>query len=258
MCHDKKSEFFDCREQEVRSMIKSPCTFERIPSGIPNLDNMICGGLPKQSSVMIRGGTGTCKTNLCIQYLYYGAKEHDDPGVFLSFAEAKQQIHQHAHGFGWDLDALEKEGMFTIIRYEPHEVLKVMEEGGGSIRDTVESLGARRIVIDSLTAYEMLFEKRYRANESILNLFEMLRSWNATTLVTSESPISPNQEHRGRSGFLSDGIINMYNLRQGRHRIRAIEIIKMRDTTHTDQVRVFKLTKNGIVIGEELKNIAKF
>lgn len=239
-------------------MTKMPCKFERIPSGIPNLDDMICGGLPKHSSIMIRGGTGTCKTNFCIQYLYYGASKYDDPGVLISFAEAKPQIHQHAHSFGWDLDALEKSGMFTIIRYEPHEVLKVMEEGGGSIRDTMEALGAKRVVIDSITAYEMLFEKRYRANESILNLFEMLRSWNTTTLVTSESPISPNQDYRGRSGFLSDGIINMYNLRHGKHRVRAIEVIKMRDTSHTDQVRIFKLTKNGIEIGKELKDIAKF
>lgn len=239
-------------------MIKDRCGLERIPSGIPNFDKMICGGLPRQSSIMIRGGTGTCKTNFCIQSLYYGASRYDEPGVLISFAEAKSQIHQHAHGFGWDLDALEKKGMFTLIRYEPHEVLKVMEEGGGSIRDTIESLGARRIVIDSITAYEMLFEKRYRANESILNLFEMLRSWNATTLVTSESPISPNQDYRGRSGFLSDGIINLYNLRRGKHRIRAIEVIKMRDTSHTDQVMQFNLTKNGIVIGKELKDIAKF
>jgi circadian clock protein KaiC len=133
-----------------------------------------------------------------------------------------------------------------------------MEEGGGSIRDTVESLGAKRIVVDSLTAFEMLFEKRYRANESVLGLFEMLRGWDATTLVTSESPISPNESYRGRSGFLSDGIIQMYNLRDGRHRVRALEIIKMRGTRHTDQVRTFKLAKDGIVIGKELTNVSKF
>ncbi|MFH1785614.1 MAG: ATPase domain-containing protein [Candidatus Micrarchaeota archaeon] len=239
-------------------MVKKPCILERIPSGINGLDEMVNGGLPKNSAIMIRGGTGTCKTTLCLQYLYFGASKYKDPGVLISFAESKQQIHQHAHGFGWNLDALEKKKMFTIIRYEPHEVLKIMEEGGGSIRDTVESLGAKRIVVDSLTAFEMLFEKRYRANVSILGLFEMLRAWDATTLVTSETPIMPNDPHRGRSGFLSDGIIQTYNLRDGRHRIRALEIVKMRDTRHTDQVRTFKLTDNGIAIGKELKNVAKF
>ncbi|VVC02923.1 Circadian clock protein kinase KaiC [Candidatus Bilamarchaeum dharawalense] len=238
--------------------MEDSCGFKRIPSGIQGLDSMIGGGFPENSAIMVRGGTGTCKTNLCIQYLYVGALKYKDPGVMITFAESKTRIHQHAHGFDWDLDALEKKGMFTIIRYEPHEVLKVMEEGGGSVRDTIESLGAKRVVIDSITAYEMLFEKRYRANESILNLFEMLRSWKATTLVTSESPVAPNEDYRGRTGFLSDGIIHMYNLRLGQHRLRALEVIKMRDTTHTDQVRMFKLGKNGVEIGKELKNVAKF
>ena len=238
-------------------MSKPICDLERLPTGIPGLDEMISGGFPKNSAIMIRGGTGTCKTNLCIQYLYMGAVKYKEPGVLLSFAESKSQIHQHAHGFGWDLDALEKEDLINIIRYEPHEVLKIMEEGGGSIRDTVESVGAKRIVIDSLTAYDMLFEKRYRANESILNLFEILRGWDATTLVTSETPVSPNTEYKGRSGFLSDGVIQLYNLRIGQRRVRAIEIIKMRDTSHTDMIRGLKLTSKGIVIDGELKNVSK-
>ncbi len=230
---------------------------EHVLTGIPGLDQMTCGGFPKNSTIMLRGGSGTCKTNFCIQYLYMGATKYKEPGVMISFAESKNQVVQHGLSFGWDLEELENKGLFTVVRYEPHELLKITEGGGGSIRDTVESLGAKRIVIDSLTEYEMLFEKRYRTNESILNLFEMLRSWDTTTVVTSESPVSPNIGYKGRSGFLSDGIIQLYSIRQGLRRTRALEIVKMRDTCHTDQIRTFTIDKDGIKIGKELKNVPK-
>jgi circadian clock protein KaiC len=246
------------KPNENKCATREKGTVTRIQTGISGLDEMTKGGFPCGSAVMVRGGTGTCKTNLCLQYLYMGAAKYKEPGVMISFAESKEQICQHAHCFGWDLHELAEKNMFTIIRYAPHEVMKVMEEGGGSIRDTIESLGAKRVVIDSITAYEMLFEKRYQANESVLNLFEMFRSWNATTIVTSESPVEPKQMHKGRSGFLSDGVIHMYNLRSGQTRVRALEIIKMRDTDHTNQVKTFKLTDKGIVIGKELKNVSKF
>jgi circadian clock protein KaiC len=230
---------------------------DRVESGIAGLDSMINGGFPKNSSIILRGGSGTGKTILCLQYLYHGAEQYDEPGVFISFAESRKCIHEHARRFGWDLEKLEKKNKLAIIRYEPHEVMKVMDEGGGSIRDTVESIGTKRLVIDSISAYEMLFERSYKANESMLNLFELLRGWNTTTMVTAESPITPTMESRDRNGFLSDGILNMYYLRQGARRVRAVEVIKMRDTAHTDQVRKFTIGRNGITIAGGLSRIGR-
>ncbi len=231
---------------------------ERIPSGIPGLDGMIKGGFPKNSSVLVRGGTGTGKTIMCLQYLYNGATEHGEAGVFISFAESRKAIHDHCRGFGWDVERLEKRNELALIRYEPHEVLKVMEEGGGSIRDTIESIGTKRLVIDSISAYEMLFEQRYKANESVLNLFELLRGWNATTLVTAETPLKPSVDTKERTGFLSDAILNMYYLRHGERRVRALEVIKMRDTLHSDHVRRFAIGKNGIAISGELSSVERY
>jgi circadian clock protein KaiC len=230
----------------------------RVPSGIKGLDSMMDGGFPKNSSIMVRGGTGTGKTLLCLQYLYNGAQEHDDAGVFISFAESIWALHEHGRRLGWDLESLEKKNKLTIIRYEPHEVMKVMEEGGGSIRDTVEAIGTKRLVIDSISAYEMLFEQRYKANESVLSLFEMLKGWNTTSLVTAETPIAPSNQGRERIGFLSDGIINMYYLRHGDNRVRALEIIKMRDTAHTDEVKKFTIDSNGIAVSGRLNNIEQY
>lgn len=221
---------------------------ERVPSGIPGLDGMIGGGFVKNSTNLVRGGTGSGKTLMCLQYLYHGAIQYDEPGIYLSFAESDSMVYQHGKLFNWDLEGLAARNRFAVIRYQPHEIVKIIDEGGGVIRDTVESMGARRLVIDSLTAYEMIFENTYRANESVLSLLEILRKWNTTSLVTSESSISPKKDGRGRLGFLTDGILHLYFTRRGLHRERAIEVIKMRDTVHSDEVRLFQLDRKGISV----------
>ena len=224
----------------------------RVPSGIPGLDDMINGGFVKNSTALIRGGTGSGKTLLCLQYLFYGATKYDEPGVYLSFAESEKVIYQHSKLFNWNLEGLTAQNKFAVIRYQPHEIVKIIEEGGGVIRDTVESMGAKRLVIDSLTAYEMMFGNQYRANQSILAILEILRKWNTTSLVTSESPIKPTMIGRGRLGFLTDSILHLYYMRTGPHRSRAVEVVKMRDTNHSDEVRLFELSKNGIEVTKGL------
>lgn len=226
---------------------------ERTKTGIYNLDKLSSGGFVKNSTVLVRGDTGTGKTTFCLQYLYRGAKDYGEPGVFISFSESIRAIHQHGIAYNWDLDDLIRKNELVVLRYEPHEVVNIMDQGGGSLRDTVESLGAKRLVIDSLTAYEMVFETPYQANKSILSLFEMLTKWDSTTLVTSEYPVSPQHESGGRLGFLTDGILNLYNIRKRSQRIRALEILKMRDTDHDNKVNLFKISKNGIVVSGRLR-----
>jgi len=222
----------------------------RVPTGIPGLDRLIEGGFVRRSSVLIRGDTGTAKTIFCLQFLYHGAKNMDEPGVLISFAESSDAIFHHGRKFGWDLEGLAKKNMFEVIRYDPHEVVKIMDEGGGLIRDTVESLGARRIAIDSLTAYQLFFENQYKSNQSVLGLFEMLKKWNVTAVVTSELPVSVSHETKDRLGFLTEGIINLYHMRRQSSRIRALEVIKMRDTSHNEEVNLFAITKEGIKVSK--------
>lgn len=226
---------------------------ERVPTGVDGLDKLLEGGYIKDSTVLIRGDTGTAKTLFCLNYLYYGAKDNDEPGIYITFSESEKAIQQHGKMFGWDLETLTKENKFSVIRYEPHEVISIMDSGGGSIRDTIESLGAKRLAIDSLSTYEMVFENQYKATESVLSLFEMLHKWEITTLVTSEFPVNISRETGGRLGYLTDGIINLYYVRVDKHKFRALEIIKMRDTKHDDQINRFEIGDHGIKVYEGMK-----
>jgi len=221
---------------------------ERVPTGIDGLDKMIEGGFVNNTTVMLRGGSGTGKTLFCLQYLYHGITKYKQPGVFFSFAETKDSVFRHGRVLGWDFEGLEKKGLFEFVKYEPHEVAKTMEEGGGAIKEMMEAMKAKRLVIDSLTAYSLLFDSKYKQHESILTLFEMLTKASCTTLVTSEVPVTMEYETKGRLGFLTDGIINLYYLRSGTKRIRGLEIIKMRDTTHMDRLSKFSIDKKGVVV----------
>ena len=227
----------------------------RTPTGIPGLDQVTNGGFIKNSVIIVRGGTGTCKTTMGIQFLVNGCNNCNENSAFISFSESKQSVFRAANNFGWDLEKLEKQEKFAFIKYSPYEVEKVVAEGGGTIRDTIEEINAKRLVIDSLTAYSLLFQNEYRATESILQLFDTLKSWDCTVLVTDEIEVRPQTVSAGRLGFLTDGIMHTYYLRSGNGRVRALEMIKMRYSKHSDKIVSFDLNANGIKVYPN-KNVA--
>lgn len=236
----------------------------RVATKIKGFDQLVEGGFPRGSSIMVRGSTGTGKTIFCLQYIYQGAVEGDEPGVYMSFLENKEKIYRHGKRFGWDLKELERKNKISILRYEPHEVASIMEEGGGLLRDDICTIGSRRLVVDSLTAYGMVFENQYQKSESIKELFSLLNNCGTTTLVTMDSDITPLDGHRNEFGFLTDGIVNFYYLRGKEYckprnfcRIRALEVLKMKDTDHFEGLKEFRIAKDGFRILGELKRHGK-
>lgn len=225
---------------------------ERVATYIENFDDMICGGFGRKSVVLLEGASGTGKTIFSLEYLYNGIVKEKEPAVYISFAESKEALYKHALSFGWDFEKEEKNDNFVFIRYAPHEVEQIIKEGGGTVRDTIESLGAKRLVIDSLTAYTLLFQDNiYKMNESVLGLFDMLRSWECTSLVISESSAFQKDSAFHRLEFLADGIILFYYIRKGYTRLRALEVLKMRDTNQSTRIFPFTITEKGITVSKK-------
>ena len=224
---------------------------DRVPSGIPGLDKLVEGGLEKNSVTLIKGGTGSGKTIFSLQFLFEGCQEYGEPAVFISFAESKRSVYTTALRFGWEIDKLEKKGSFAFIKQSPHEVERILKEGGGTIKDTIDSVGAQRIVIDSLTAYSMMFKTGYELSEGVLELMDLVKSWNCTAIVTDEDPTDVHRIESGRLGFLSDGLLHLYYIRKDPGKFRALEIIKMRHTNHSDRIHLFKIEKQGIKVYPE-------
>jgi len=223
---------------------------KRVKTGINGLDDLIDGGFEKDSMVLVVGSAGTGKTLLSLQFLYEGVTKYDEPGIFLSFEEEESSLYKHAMQFGWDFKKIEDQKKFRMLSFKPHQITKILEEGGGQIRDTLKELKAKRIVIDSITAYGLLFSDEYKRREKMLEFFTLLRKWEVTALVIVEDNPEEIEKEEGSIGFISDAVIAMYYRHDEEKglRIHSLEVVKMRGTKHTNKLCAINFEEDGITV----------
>ncbi len=221
---------------------------KRVPTGIKGFDDLIEGGFERNSIVLIIGTAGTGKTLLSMQFLYEGVTKFNENSVFISFEEGKDSLYEHALQFGWDFEKLDKEDKFRLLFFKPHQVTKILEEGGGQIRDALSEINAKRVVIDSITAYGLLFRDEYTRREKILEFFNLLSRWGITSLVVAEESPRNVETEEGSIAFISDAVIAMnYNQDLEKDtRVHSLEIIKMRGTKHTNKVCAIGFDDDGL------------
>src|SRR3989338_3979840 len=94
---------------------------ERIKSGIPGLDEMMDGGMPKGNLIVLSGDPGSGKTVLCWQFLYDGVTKYDEPGIYVSLEEPEETVVDGAGEFGWDLKSLTQTNKLKIITIELYD-----------------------------------------------------------------------------------------------------------------------------------------
>ena len=222
---------------------------ERMPSGIPGLDKIMEGGFKKGSTNLIGGGAGSGKSILAMQFLVKGVDECGEPGIYISFEEDQKKVIAEFSGFGWQLDKKVKEGKLMILNYSPQQVERVVAYGGGTVRDAVESIKAKRLVIDSLTAFTLLHKGELKKRKAMLELFERLRSWGCTSLLTQEQEPASEEHLSSPLEFEVDSVVLLYYLKQGNKRNRFIEVFKMRGTEHSNMIFPMSITrKKGVVV----------
>ncbi len=221
---------------------------ERVPTGIPGLDEVMAGGFEKGSYNLIAGGAGSGKSIFSMQFLVTGIEKFNEPGIYVTFEEKKENVYKHMLEFGWDFAKYEKSGKFELVEYTPEQVQKMLEEGGGLIESLINKIKAKRIVIDSITAFGLLFKDELSRRQAILSLIDLMRKWNATALLTAE--FEPNVEKPSSASieFEVDSIILLYYPREGDTRKRALEILKMRGTEHSKKIFPLKIGQKGITI----------
>lgn len=222
----------------------------RVPSGIPGLDDQIEGGLVQKSINLVTGSPGAGKTIFAVQFIVSGIRE-GEAGLYISFEEKKENFYKYMLQFGWDLQKFEDEGKFAFIRYSPEQVHKLLTEGGGLVDAVVRKLGVKRIAIDSITAFTLLFKDELSARESLLALFEMAEGWGATTILTAEQEAEPEKHQPSVVEFEVDSVISLYNFRRKNIRQRVAEIIKMRGTRFAQKVFPMKIGDEGVTFYPE-------
>jgi len=202
---------------------------EDAPSGIAGLDSLIGGGFPKGSLVLVAGNPGTGKTVFSAQFLYHGAAECGENGVYVSFAEGREAFVENMRGFGLNFERLEKDGKFKFLdmaTLKGDDVVSTLN----LVIEQVRELGAKRLVIDSFTVLAQAFEKSIDARIILHTILsKMGRRAGCTTLLVNEVPIGSEQLGVGVEEFVADGVILLRNVECGEGRFaREIEIKKLR------------------------------
>jgi len=225
----------------------------RVKAGIPNFDCLVEGGFEQGSTNLLVGGSGSGKSIFAAQFLFEGM-DNGENCLYVTFEEEKEQFYKNMLDFGWDLEKLEKKGLLTFLEYTPEKVRTMLEEGGGAIESIILNKKIKRIVIDSISSFELLFEDEFAKREAALSLFKMINSWGCTSLLTLEEENSEGIKMASRAlEFESDSIVLLYFVRRegANKRERFIEILKMRGTEHSNKIYRFTLDKRGIIIDKK-------
>jgi len=227
---------------------------ERAATGVAGLDEMLGGGLPRSSSTVIMGATGTGKTILGMQFLLEGARR-GEPGLHFTLEETPDQLRAIAQGFGWDLRELEKRKLLTIRYVSPVELSTdaFLER----TRQLVEEMGARRAVLDSLTSLSLGVSSERRFKELVYAITKHLRALGVTfnlNMETTELLGSAQLSGHGIS-FAADSVIQLKYVEQDGRLDRGVSVLKARGVRHATDVRKLFVRDQGVEVGAAFKGL---
>ena len=226
----------------------------RLSIGIPELDEMMGGGIPEGDSVLVAGSSGTGKSVLATQFIAEGIRQ-GEPGIVAVFEERPQEYAGRASSFGLDLETPQKDEKLEMLYLRPLDLS--VDETMQAILDAVKKIGAKRLVIDSLAGFEMALAPGFRADfrESLYRMIAALTGIGVTILSTVEMEESFTEFPFSTYSisFLTDDIIRLrYVCIDGQLR-KIMVVIKMRGGNHSKDIREYEITSKGVVIiGERL------
>jgi len=203
---------------------------QRTPTGIEAIDRIIEGGFPKNSLILIAGNPGTGKTIFSARFIYSGAVDYDENGIYVNFSESRETFYRNMKPFGFEFEHLEKEGKFRYL-----EMLAVRAPTVSSILkiilEEINKVKAKRIVIDSFSAITQAFERPHDARillHTVLN--RIVRKTECTTLIIVEVPFGEKRIGLGLEEFIADGFMLFRAKKLDERLFRDVSIKKMRGT----------------------------
>ncbi|MBA3297730.1 MAG: AAA family ATPase [Acidobacteria bacterium] len=225
---------------------------ERLSTGVKGLDEMLGGGIPAGYSVLLAGPSGSGKSVLATQFIREGARV-DEPGVIAVFEKRPSEYSQDDSS-GRQFERFVHEGKVDIIHTRPLDLS--IDEMLNDIVDAIHRLKARRLMIDSLSGFELALAPTFREDfrESLYRMVAVLTGMGITMIMTAELEDSYADLRFSPHGtaFLTDAIIMQRYIELKGQLQRVMAVVKVRGSAHAKDLRAFDMTDKGIVMGETL------
>jgi len=229
---------------------------DRVRTGIKGLDEMLDGGFLPQTANLVEGAPGTGKTTLGVQFIYKGITDFGEPGLILTFEQDTQQYYHDAANFGWDLKRLVREGTLRIIRSSPEVTLADLEHVGGQIELAARDLGARRILVDSLSHFECLASDPVAYRRVVYGFINGLKREGLVSILTRESPAllgEAGDDDQEDVAFVVDSYLLLRYVEIASVVHRALLVLKLRGSDHAKDIRRFEITEKGLVVRDKFE-----
>lgn len=227
---------------------------KRLSSGIPALDEMMGGGIPAGDSVVLAGPTGAGKTTFAMRFVSAGLDAGE--AVVVAIFEEHPDAYLRRDKSERDLADAMSQNKLRLIYLRPLDLS--VDETFDEIRAAVRQIGATRVVIDSISGFEMALAPAFRMDfrESLYRLIGALTELGVTIFSTVE--VVPGREGRGlqltgyQVSFLTDDILSQRYVEIEGVLHKALMVVKMRGSDHSREFRLYELTGNEVQINEAL------
>ena len=227
---------------------------ERLPIGIPGLDLLIEGGIPKGFIVLVSGTTGSGKTTFLIHYIYEGLKR-GERAIFITLEQTPEDILEIAEIFGMDLKKYINGGKLKMIHFRPIDlaISGDWKELIYNISSEILDFKPTRVAIDGFAVLLSMLKSEWEIRRFVMELYLSLKKYKATVLITSEIP--EGEENKlsrfGVEEFIVDGIIILKFFRVGGSAFGSLEVRKMRLTKHAHGEFSLDFTEKGLKVSEQ-------
>ncbi len=222
-------------------------------TGIPGFDEITRGGLPAGRPTLVCGSAGAGKTLFAMEFLVRGATSFDEPGVFISFEETDEELATNVASLGFDLKQLiaDKKLVLDYVFIERSEIEETGEYDleGLFLRlsHAIDSIGAKRIVLDTLEALFSALPNEAIIRAELRRLFRWLKEKGVTALITCERGEGRLTRY-GLEEYVADCVILLDHRVQNQISTRRMRIIKYRGTSHGTNEYPFLIDEKGFSV----------
>jgi circadian clock protein KaiC len=225
----------------------------KCPTGIQGLDEITGGGLPCGRPTLVCGGAGCGKTLLAVEFLVRGAVQFGEPGVLIAFEETEAELKANVASLGFDLAGLvrRKKILLDHVHIDPGEI---QESGDYDLEGlfvrlghAIDSIGARRVVLDTLEALFAGLRNEAILRAELRRLFRWLKDKGVTAIITAERGNNQLTRH-GLEEYVSDCVILLDHRVSDQIATRHLRVVKYRGTLHGTNEFPFLIGDDGISV----------